>query len=163
MSLGQATVIPATSIAHSATTGQTATDHQTIAAAAAEADQAAMEAETVEATRVPPDLVRHNPGVAKGWAKIDQVGTLVLEASYNVASLTDTGTGQVTITWDVDFSSEDYACPSSCLESTGGVPVVCGTSGGSPAVGSILLTNRRVDTNALVDADPIFACAFGDQ
>ena len=57
-----------------------------------QATQAALEAETNEDTYAPPDLIKHSPGVAKGYCRIDNAGIL-LANSYNVASVTDTGVG----------------------------------------------------------------------
>ena len=75
--------------------------------AESEATQAEMEAETAVAHFVPPDLVKNSPGVAKGWCRITTAG--VLESpSHNVASITDTGTGDRTIVWDTDFSTSVY-------------------------------------------------------
>jgi len=67
-----------------------------------------MEAETAGVKFVPPDLVKNSPGVAKAWCHIAAAGTLS-SPSYNVASVTDTGTGDRTIVWDTDFSSAVYA------------------------------------------------------
>ena len=76
--------------------------------AESEATQAEMEAETAGVKFVPPDLVKNSPGVAKAWCHIAAAGTLS-SPSYNVASVTDTGTGDRTIVWDTDFSSAVYA------------------------------------------------------
>ena len=73
-----------------------------------QATQAAIEAETNENTYAPPDLIRHSPGVAKCWAKISADGATI-NASYNLASHTDTGTGDGVFVIDTAFSSADYA------------------------------------------------------
>lgn len=73
---------------------------------AAQADQAALEAETDEDTYVPPDLINFNPGVAKGWVNFAMDGTN--NASRNVTSITDSGTGDFTINWATDFSSANF-------------------------------------------------------
>ncbi len=72
-----------------------------------QATQAALEAETNEDTYAPPDLLLHNPGVAKAWVKFDIASTV--NASQNVASVTDTGTGDWLINIATDFSGVDYA------------------------------------------------------
>ena len=73
-----------------------------------QAVQADIEAETNENTYIPPDLIKYSPGVAKVWCRILAAGTLA-SPSYNVASITDTATGQRGIVFDVDFSSTVYA------------------------------------------------------
>ena len=73
-----------------------------------QANQAALEAETNEDTYAPPDLIKHSPGVAKGYCRITSAGALVA-GDYNVASITDTGTGNRAIVWDTDFAGTNYA------------------------------------------------------
>lgn len=73
-----------------------------------EATKAQMEAETAGAfAYVPPNLVKNSPGVAKVWALIAAAG--MLTAGYNVASITDVGTGNRTVVIATDFSSANYA------------------------------------------------------
>jgi hypothetical protein len=67
-----------------------------------------MKAETAIAHFVPPDLVKHSPGVAKGWVSFTGA-TPATNASYNVASVTDSGTGAFTVNWATDFSGIHYS------------------------------------------------------
>jgi len=76
---------------------------------ASQANQAAVEGETNEDTYVPPDLLKHAPGMAKGWCQYEQTGTHGIITSYNVTSVTDVGVGQTDVTWATDFSGADYA------------------------------------------------------
>lgn len=76
-----------------------------------QAAQAAIEAETNQDTYVPPDLVRHSPGVAKAWLVLNDFGAL-LSPSYNIASVTDSGVGDWTIVTATDFSTNVYAISS---------------------------------------------------
>lgn len=78
-----------------------------VALETAQADQAALEAETDEDTYVPPDLVRHNPGVAKAGVKFDNAGNIDGTAD-GVSSVTDNSTGNWSPQWTTDFSSGDY-------------------------------------------------------
>lgn len=73
-----------------------------------QATQAALEAETNEDTYVPPDLIKHSPGVAKVWCRINAAGTTA-DASYNVASIDDNGSGDRGINFTTVFSSSNYA------------------------------------------------------
>jgi hypothetical protein len=79
--------------------------------AESEATQAEMEAETAVAHFVPPDLVKNSPGVAKAWIQIPANGVITPAAanSFNVASVTDTGTGDRTIVIATDFDNTTYA------------------------------------------------------
>ena len=77
-----------------------------------QATQTALEGETDEDTYAPPDLIKHSPGVAKGWCHIAAAGTLN-SPDYNVASVTDTGVGDRTVVWDTDFSTAVYAASGS--------------------------------------------------
>jgi len=154
MPLGSPTVIPTTSIAHSAVTGQTATDHHT---APVEATQAQMEAETAGDTRVPPDLVRHSPGVAKVVCSWLGNGT-IQAGSYNMTSSARNSVGNYTLTYDTDFTDLDYT-PGATAE--GGENLTVTVS--SPAAGT---SNVFVWDDASSDnkADAItHFWAWGDQ
>lgn len=82
-----------------------------------QATQVAIEAETNEDTYLPPDLVKHSPGVAKVWASVDRsAGTPSLNSpSFNVASVTDDGAANTIVTIATDFSSAVYAAGASGL------------------------------------------------
>ena len=95
---------------------------KTYVAVPAQAGQTAIEAETNQDTYIPPDLIKHSPGVAKAWCHIAADGTISGSTSYpnsyNIASITDTGTGDRTINWDVDFSQTVYAVAGSWGDNT---------------------------------------------
>ena len=75
-----------------------------------QANQAAIEAGTNEDTYVPPDLLKHSPGVAKGWGYVTiSGGTPSLASNYNVAGIVDQGVGLYDVTWDTDFSNINVA------------------------------------------------------
>jgi hypothetical protein len=45
------------------------------------------------------------------WAKLEEAGgTLSIEDSINVSSVNDGGSGNITVNWDTDFSTVNYAC-----------------------------------------------------
>ena len=91
------------------------TDHDALAnphhAELAQATQADMEDEgTTNANRyASPEVLKHSPGVANGWGYFQQSVTHTYLASYNFASITDSGHGLSTHTIDVDMSSAAYA------------------------------------------------------
>jgi len=124
----QAMPIPILSLAHAATTGQTAADHHAATVAAdlnladlaerlhaslasigatdhhTSSNQADMESEAADQDFVRADRVRFSPGVVKLHVSIVAAGT-VEGILYNVASVTDTGTGDRSVVVDDDFSS----------------------------------------------------------
>lgn len=72
------------------------------------ASQAEMEAGTATDKFVTPQGVNWHPGANKFWVKCGVTANVL--ASWNVTSLTDNGTGDVTVTIATDFSSVDWAC-----------------------------------------------------
>lgn len=127
---------------------------QTASSGPSQATQSAIEAETDEDTYVPPDLVRHSPGVSKGWVNFDQTGPTTND-SYNVTSVTDTGTGDYTVNWNTDASSVAYTAVASSGSGT-----YCGIS--TASVGSTRVQNFNT-SDALVDTSLSFCAIFGDQ
>lgn len=120
-----------------------------------QAAQSAIEAQTNEDTYVPPDLIKHSPGVAKGWCRITAAGALAVP-SHNVASITDTATGDRTIVWDVDFADVDYVINGMIAGFDSGN----GTGYNNHAVGSIQIGTFTGTT--LTDFEGCYS-AFGDQ
>jgi hypothetical protein len=72
-----------------------------------QANQSAIEGETNEDTYIPPDLIKHSPGVAKFYVKFNYSGT-VQGTAYNTTSVADNGTGDLTVTIADDFSSANW-------------------------------------------------------
>lgn len=56
---------------------------------------------------VVPGVQQYHPSAAKAWALCDSAGSL--QASYNVTSITNGGTGDFTVNWATDFSSANYS------------------------------------------------------
>lgn len=50
-------------------------------------------------------------GLAKAWNSIDGTGTLAIRDSFNVASVSDDGTGDYRTTFASAMINDDYACP----------------------------------------------------
>src|SRR6185503_2162121 len=80
----------------------------TLAGVIQTATQAEMESATSTTDAVTPARQHFHPGHGKLWVKCGVTANIL--GSYNVTSLTDTGTGQVTVTINVDFSSTNWAC-----------------------------------------------------
>ena len=126
------------------------------ATAVARATQAALEAETDEATYASPNRVKFSPGVAKGWCNIAADGTLDTP-SYNITSITDVTTGVRDIVWNVDFSSAVYVIVGGSLSTT-----TCFAKHYTLAVGSVRLDIRNAGDTASIDAIT-GSVAYGDQ
>ena len=75
--------------------------------AESEATQAELEAETAIAHFVPPDLVKHSPGVAKAWLFYNGATPAVI-ASYGISGVVENSTGNYTISFSTDFSTVNY-------------------------------------------------------
>ncbi len=86
-----------------------------VPAAATQADQ---ETATSTTTYVSPGRQQYHPSAAKAWARYD-TGTTI-DASYNVSSITDGGSGFSTVNWTTAFSSTSYSMVSSLNFSSGG-------------------------------------------
>lgn len=81
---------------------------QAAAAGVVAATQAELETGSATNVYVSPGLQQYHPSAAKFWAKVAGAGTLT--SSYNVTSVTDTGTGNLTVNIATDFSTADWAC-----------------------------------------------------
>jgi hypothetical protein len=90
----------------------------TVAAGLAAATQAEMEAASSNTVAATPANTKYHPGVAKVWLKANISGGI--NGSYNVASITDGGTGKLDITYTTSFSSTNYAL-SSAIQGGSGV------------------------------------------
>lgn len=101
---------------------------------------------------------------AKGWAQFGVTGNIL--DSYNVASVTDTGTGVATVVWDVDFASANYSVSAMCVQAISSA-ATCGvvhiTSTGSQLVGSAQIRLAKVTDGTLIDPTNWMVVAFGDQ
>jgi|TARA_R110002020_G_C16282123_1_gene771891 hypothetical protein len=119
-----------------------------------QANQAAIEGETNEDTYIPPDLIKHSPGVAKFFAKFNYSGT-VQGTAYNTTSIADNGTGDLTVTIATDFSSVNwvagYTTETAYTRSTN-------IENGGQAAGTLQI--RTTDNNGTA-SDGNFAHVFG--
>jgi hypothetical protein len=120
------------------------------------ATQANQETATSTTTVVSPGRQHFHPSAAKCWLKCDHAGTV--NASYNITSITDTGTGVVTVTIATDFSTADYA-----VVVTVGTAVAACAPSTSQAVGSFVINAFNTGTGAAQDSIlGYYAVAFGD-
>ena len=76
-----------------------------------QADETALECETNEDTYAPPDLIKHSPGVAKGYGVFvggDGTEATCGAGSYNVCVGGRSATGKYSITWVTAFADVNY-------------------------------------------------------
>jgi len=125
-----------------------------------QATQAAIEAETNEDSYAPPDLIRHNPGVAKVWAEFQRTGTI--DASLNVNSITDNGVGNWTVHLTTNFSSLSYCITLCALDVADGAAAFMVTDQVQVGSFTVYSIDHSTDGTA-VDPTRIFAAALGDQ
>ncbi len=130
-----------------------------------QANQAALEAETDENTYVPPDLVKHSPGVAKAWGKVTYSSGVpsLVSGSHNIASIADTNTGVCTVTIADDFSGTGYAIQVTNFE-PGAASQMDAPAVTAQAAGTFELTTYNGGSVAdPADTNGWFFVCFGDQ
>jgi hypothetical protein len=121
-----------------------------------------METATSTTVAVTPGRVQYHPGVSKAWCHWDNAGTIAIQTSHNITSITDTATGRTQVTIDTDFSTASYA--------------VTGMTGDDDTTGNGLFMYLdgvkqagridvavETDAGSLTDADFVSVTCFGDQ
>ncbi len=121
----------------------------------AEATQTELEAASSTTKFTSPAKQMYHPSAAKFWVKCNFSGSSLI--GYNVSSVSDTGTGIVTIQFSTNFSSSDYA-----MEATGGHTNCRFVVVQSVTTSSIIL-NAMDDTNNFIDPNFYCAVGFGDR
>jgi hypothetical protein len=123
----------------------------------AAADQAEMEAASSTSVFASPGRTQYHPGVAKAWCNWEQAGAHGIEASYNVASVTDGGSaGRSDFLWATDFSTSDYAMAGMAEANMVVFNVAAGIAAGGATTVTKDISGAATDTES-------FLSAFGDQ
>jgi hypothetical protein len=128
-------------------------------------DQAMMETATDTSNAVVAGMQKFHPGHPKGWVNFIGTGTVTINKSYNVTSITDGGTGVYTVVWATDFSAAEY-----CLTTNGAtldngvawVATVINDTGGLAAA-SALLSCKNTENTTLTDSPVVCVAGMGDQ
>ena len=123
------------------------------------ASQAEMEAASSIAAFVTPGRTQNHPGVAKAWCHITPPGALT-SGSYNIASITDSGTGDRTVVFDTDFADTNYAVWS--VVAGGDTTNMQVRVSSNKATGSVDADVFDTEADAASDQQHFFG-AFGDQ
>jgi hypothetical protein len=123
------------------------------------ATQAEMEAATSNTVAATPSNTQFHPGTAKVWLNCGTTGNIL--ASYNVTSVSDTGTGHVTVTIATDFSSANYSIVTG-YDGDAGAVLIFSVSIFAHSAGSF---QAKAYNSGASLTDPVgwfFAC-YGDQ
>ena len=113
-------------------------------------------------TPVAHGLYRDN--ICKGWGQVSvSGGTPTLNADYNVTSITDSGVGELTVTWETDFTSANYALlPGGQGPAGSDHSIFAIDADNNPATGSCRLT-CATGGNVLQDPQKWTFVAYGVQ
>ncbi len=122
---------------------------------AAQSDQESASSTTLAVT---PGRQKFHPSAAKAWAKVTQSGTMTLNASFGMSSVTDLGAGDSQFNLATVFSSTHYAVAGLGQQNTGNNEIWAGAY--TTAAGSF----RVVSNNGGSFVDTVGGViAFGDQ
>lgn len=129
------------------------------------ADQTEMEAATDVVRAVTPGRAHFHPGVAKCWLLTTNSTTIL--ASYNMTSVTDTGTGDLTFTIANDFSSVNWVPVCTQLQPIPSTTVWSITFNCAKAAGTVDLDSFDMEKTAgaaaaRIDATQVGFVGFGD-
>ncbi len=101
---------------------------------------------------------QYHPSACKGWGNCDFAGAS--SASYNLASVTDVGTGYQRYNWTVAFGTFQYAALASA---DGGVTALSCRVINQLSTGYVELITYNVAGGAAVDGTNTCMAVFGDQ
>ena len=122
-----------------------------------------IEAETNQDTYVPPDLIKHSPGVAKAWGQVTySTGTPTLSSpDHGIGTIADTALGRLKVPWSVAFSSAVYATAGITSLTNGGN--IIGFGGGDGQQTTYTEIGILADFATTYEDANIEIVVFGDQ
>lgn len=100
-------------------------------------------------------------GLAKVWADFDGTGTVALNDSFNLSSLTDNGTGDYSLDYTNAFSTADYARLFSGSQESVSITVVYGPSVAA-AADSVRMRTAITQSLNIDDISNVYYAAHGD-
>jgi hypothetical protein len=98
-------------------------------------------------------------GSAKAWVNFVGTGTIAVRDSFNVASLTDNGTGDYTVNFSSAFGAADYATPASARRDAGGGAMVQKRTAGTASAVRVVAVG---DGGSDIDVDEVSIATHGD-
>jgi hypothetical protein len=117
--------------------------------------------DTVEGESGGDDVIVRGVNTCKFWMDLNGTGTIALQDSYNIDSVTDNGTGDYTITITTDFADGSYAVAGMTGNGNGIVSVE--TTRASTKLAGSLRINTFSASNSQTDYDIVSVIAFGNQ
>lgn len=122
------------------------------------ATQAQQETGTSNVVFVTPGRQQYHPSAIKGHCLADTGGGG--DAFYNITSISDTGTGKMTVTWGTDFSgSTKYVVSAVCVSASN----LFASVNTNFDAGTTEVWSRASDTGAFTDPNYYMVMAAGDQ
>ena len=104
-------------------------------------------------------------GRAKAWVNFDGTGSITIDDSFNVSSITDNSTGNYTINFTNAMPNAEYAVAGS-VQTTNATPVVIttfGSNGSSRTTSGVRIAASYIQSSIqVVDAVECSVIVFGD-
>ena len=104
-------------------------------------------------------------GLIKAYSVVDQIGTTVIDKSFNIGSITDLAVGNYTLTFTTSMADADYGMAGAAHQLTAGNDdgIVCFQLPGARTTGDCDLRTVDVHNAAdTIDYDPSTASFYGD-
>ena len=117
--------------------------------------------ETTQVLNIRADGKAISQFTAAAWVSIDGVGTVGINDSYNISSITDNGVGLYTINIDTNMLNGDYCVTAMCQGSAYDSAYAC--LHGTMSTGSFPIRVRSGDNSVYKDTDEVMLTIFGDQ
>ena len=131
------------------------------------ATQAELEAETATGGSgaslvATPATLKNSPTTVAAWVNFDGIGTVTINDSYNVTSITDRGTGRYTVNIDDNMANTNYAVVygGPCVNSSSNVTFGYDFLTQSKTAGAINIANAR--PGSFADDDDLSVAILGD-
>lgn len=128
------------------------------------ATQAEQEAGSSTTAYTTPGRQQYHPSAAKAWVRFNGTGTLAVNSSYNVDSVSDGGTGIYTINFGTDFADTEYMPLPYTDLALGATP---GTARGielhTLSAGALTVRTHPINSATLEDHECVCVGCWGDQ
>jgi hypothetical protein len=116
---------------------------------------------------VVPGVQQYHPSAAKAWVNFTGTGTVTINKSYNVSSITDNGTGDYTVNISTAFSTSEF-CTAISADASTAVATVMNRNSGATLVAATTTSQRFANVGVFVSGAPtdcnrFYWVAFGDQ
>ena len=100
-------------------------------------------------------------GLGKAWALLDGTGTIALQDSFNIASVSDESTGDYIFTVTNAFSSANFSCTANGRQSESPAWTAMTSSVGATAATTVRITSRNT-SNTATDQKQLHTQFMGD-